>query len=124
MPSDPRLCHNQLLQLGVTKYSWNKAWNDYRQGRFVGIIMAVAASVITECTPQRPLGSGRDLGAHHSSSPRKAVQDEHVAMIPVFPSTTMRRNDNTNKRAAVCFQCEPFGDLGFRTGSHRRRRLQ
>lgn len=46
------LWHNQLLQLGVTGYSWDKAWNDYRQGQFAGIIMAIVASMITERTPR------------------------------------------------------------------------
>jgi len=44
------LWHDELLRLGVTGFTWEQAWDDYRQGQFSGIIMAIVASMITDRT--------------------------------------------------------------------------
>jgi hypothetical protein len=42
--------HTQLLDSGVSDFTLENAWDDYRHGQFSGIITAVVASMITERT--------------------------------------------------------------------------
>jgi Ecdysteroid kinase-like family len=42
--------HDDLCAYGVTGYSLDDAWDDYRHGQFSGFIVAVVASMITERT--------------------------------------------------------------------------
>jgi Ecdysteroid kinase-like family len=42
--------HDALCTYGVTGYSLDDAWDDYRHGQFSGFIVAVVASMITERT--------------------------------------------------------------------------
>lgn len=42
--------HDALCTYGVTNYSLDAAWDDYRHGQFSGFIVAVVASMITERT--------------------------------------------------------------------------
>jgi Ecdysteroid kinase-like family len=44
------LWHHHLCTYGVTEYSAENAWDDYRHGQFSGFIVAVVASMITERT--------------------------------------------------------------------------
>ncbi len=44
------LWHDALCTYGVTGYSLDDAWDDYRHGQFSGFIVAVVASMITERT--------------------------------------------------------------------------
>jgi Ecdysteroid kinase-like family len=44
------LWHHHLCTYGVTGYSADNAWDDYRHGQFSGFIVAVVASMITERT--------------------------------------------------------------------------
>jgi hypothetical protein len=44
------LWHHHLCTYGVTGYSTENAWDDYRHGQFSGFIVAVVASMITERT--------------------------------------------------------------------------
>jgi hypothetical protein len=44
------LWHHHLCTYGVTGYSVENAWDDYRHGQFAGFIVAVVASMITERT--------------------------------------------------------------------------
>lgn len=42
--------HAGLRAAGVTDYSWEQCWRDYRRGTWAGLIMAVAASMLVERT--------------------------------------------------------------------------
>jgi aminoglycoside/choline kinase family phosphotransferase len=42
--------HAKLIAAGVTDYSWDACWHDYRRGTWAGLIMAVAASMLVEQT--------------------------------------------------------------------------
>jgi hypothetical protein len=45
-----RRYHDLLLDAGVTDYTWDGCWNDYRRGTWAGLIMAIAASMLVERT--------------------------------------------------------------------------
>jgi len=42
--------HAGLLAAGVDGYGWDACWHDYRRGTWVGLVMAVAASMLVERT--------------------------------------------------------------------------
>jgi hypothetical protein len=42
-----RLYHNELLARGVTDYSWDRCWHDYRLHAAHGLIMAIVGAAIT-----------------------------------------------------------------------------
>ena len=42
--------HRDLLAAGITGYSTDTCWTDYRRGTFAGLLMAVAASMLVERT--------------------------------------------------------------------------
>lgn len=44
--------HAGLMRRGVTGYSWERAWEDYRAMTWGGVLMAVVASMITQQTPR------------------------------------------------------------------------
>ncbi|QXC62478.1 ecdysteroid 22-kinase family protein [Aquihabitans sp. G128] len=42
--------HDGLVAAGVAGYDWERCWHDYRRGTWLGLIMAVAASMLVERT--------------------------------------------------------------------------
>lgn len=45
-----RLYHDTMLTSGVTDFSWEKCWQQYRANSFAGFMMAVMASMLVERT--------------------------------------------------------------------------
>ena len=62
-----------LVAHGIQGYSWSTCWDDYRRMSFSGVLMGVAASMLTPQTPRgddmffamtsRHLGQAADLDA-------------------------------------------------------------
>jgi hypothetical protein len=58
LPEDRRACeasivreyHERLRAAGVTAYSWNDCWSDYRRGTFAGFLVTVIASMLVQET--------------------------------------------------------------------------
>ena len=44
--------HERLVAGGVTGFSWDRCWEDYRRYTFSGLLMAVAAAMLVERTPR------------------------------------------------------------------------
>lgn len=44
--------HQALLERGVKDYSWSRCWDEYRLNAIAGFVVAVAASVETERSPE------------------------------------------------------------------------
>lgn len=49
-PDLVRAYHSGLLEAGVSGYTWEACWRDYRRGTWSGLVMAVAASMLVERT--------------------------------------------------------------------------
>jgi aminoglycoside/choline kinase family phosphotransferase len=45
-----RSYHGGLVAAGVSDFGWDRCWHDYRRGTWLGLIMAVAASMLVEQT--------------------------------------------------------------------------
>ena len=45
-----RTYYDDLLKAGVTDFSWDECYRDYRRGTFAGLVMAVGASMLVERT--------------------------------------------------------------------------
>jgi aminoglycoside/choline kinase family phosphotransferase len=45
-----RTYHDGLLAAGVTGFTWDECWRDYRRSTFAGLVMAVGASMLVERT--------------------------------------------------------------------------
>jgi len=69
--------HAGLLAGGVAAYSWQRCWHDYRRGIWLGLIMAIAASMLVERT-ERGDQMFLTMAARHS---RHALDLDAAAVI-------------------------------------------
>ena len=68
-----RAYYDDLVGAGVSDFSWDECWRDYRRATFAGLVMAVGASMLVERTErgdrmfmamaQRHAEHALDLGA-------------------------------------------------------------
>ena len=70
--------HDELLARGVTDYSWDQCWHDYRRLSFGTLVMAIASSMLVERTER---GDRMFL----CSVERACAQIDHLDALDLLP---------------------------------------